>query len=107
MLNEALRLIRVFHDMSQTQLSARLGISNSYLSEIESSKKQPSIEVLQKYADAFGMPVSSLLLFSEQLDSSKKLDRVRVAAAKKVVSILNWVAQKNGVEDQTHRRKAA
>ena len=38
MLNQALRLIRTYHDFSQTELCAELGVSNSYLSEIESGK---------------------------------------------------------------------
>lgn len=38
MLSEALRLIRVFHDMKQTELAQRLGISKSYLSEIEKDR---------------------------------------------------------------------
>jgi transcriptional regulator with XRE-family HTH domain len=48
MLNQALRLIRSYHDLSQTQLCFDLGISNSYLSEIESGKKQPTIDILKK-----------------------------------------------------------
>ena len=39
MLSEALRLIRVFHDLKQTELADRLGVSKSYLSEIESGEE--------------------------------------------------------------------
>jgi len=67
MLNNALKKIRLFHNMKQNQLSQQLNISNSYLSEIESGKKSPSIELLQNYAVIFDIPVSSLLYFSEQL----------------------------------------
>ncbi|MEY4765257.1 MAG: hypothetical protein RI907_1930, partial [Pseudomonadota bacterium] len=45
MLNEALRLVRAYHDMSQSELSVQLGISNSFLSEIESGKKQPTLDL--------------------------------------------------------------
>ncbi|MBI3714132.1 MAG: helix-turn-helix transcriptional regulator [Burkholderiales bacterium] len=95
MLNEALRLIRAYHDISQTQLSTRLEISNSYLSEIESGKKQPSIELLKKYSECFDVPVSSLLFFSENLDKEKVTDSVRRGAAKKIIDVLKWVEQKN------------
>ena len=40
MQSDALRLVRVFHDMSQTALAERLGISKSYLSEIEKGEKE-------------------------------------------------------------------
>jgi transcriptional regulator with XRE-family HTH domain len=95
MLNEALRLIRVYHDLSQTQLCGEIGISNSHLSEIEKGKKQPSLDLLARYSARFSIPTSSLLFFSESLDSSKITDPLRVIAAKKVVSLLQWVEKKN------------
>lgn len=97
MLNEALRLVRAYHDLSQTQLSYDLQISNSFLSEIESGKKTPSIELLNKYSQKFDIPVSSLLFFSENLDKNKATDKLRVGVAKKVIGLLKWVEQKNTV----------
>lgn len=94
MLNEALRLIRVYHDLSQTQLSYELQISNSYLSEIESGKKSPSLDLLNSYSKRFDLPVSSLMFFSEHLDTAKITDKIRVGIAKKTINLLNWVAQK-------------
>lgn len=95
MLNEALRLIRAYHDLSQSQLCSELGISNSYLSEIESGKKSPSLDLLKKYSERFDVPVSSLIFFSENLDNTKITDKLRIGAARKIVSILQWVEQKN------------
>ena len=40
MLSDALRLIRVFHDLKQQDLADRLEISKSYLSEIENGQKK-------------------------------------------------------------------
>lgn len=48
MLNEALRLIRIFHDTSQKDMAARLQISPPYLSEIEAGKKEPTLQLLRK-----------------------------------------------------------
>lgn len=95
MLSEALRLIRAYHDISQTQLCSELGISNSYLSEIESGKKSPSLDLLKKYSEYFDVPVSSLIFFSENLDNTKITDKFRVGVARKIVSLLKWVEQKN------------
>lgn len=94
MLNEALRLVRTYHDLTQSQLGIELGISNSYLSEIESGKKTPSLDLLTKYSHRFDIPVSSLLFFSESLDNKRKIDYLRVNVAKKVVSLLQWVESK-------------
>jgi len=97
MIHEALRLIRVYHDLTQTQLSQRLQLSNSYLSELESGKKQPTLEVLKKYSDFFDIPVSSLLFFSENLgsDESNMTAKFRKGAAKKIISLLQWMDAKN------------
>ena len=94
MLNEALRLLRVYHDFSQTDLADKLSISKSYLSEIESGKKTTSLVILNKYSDIFNIPVSSLLLFSETLENNSFPERLRVKAGKKVLNLLNWVAAK-------------
>ena len=96
MQHEALRLVRVFHDMSQTALAERLKISKSYLSEIESGKKQVTLELLQKYAATFGMPLSSLLFFAEQVEGRAR-ERVRTSIAGKVVKMLDWMAAKDAV----------
>lgn len=95
MLNEALRLIRAYHDISQSQLSVELGISNSHLSEIESGKKQPSLDLLNRYSERFDIPVSSLMFFAENMQNFKVIDKVRIGAAKKIISLLQWVEQKN------------
>ena len=82
----------------------RLGISNSYLSEIESGKKSPSLELLDKYSDIFNIPVSSLILFSETLDDeeAKLSKRFKVKSTQLILKILDW---SNTIES-TKQRKA-
>lgn len=92
MINEALKLVRLFHHMNQGELAKKLDISRSYLSEIESSKKNVSMELLNKYASIFDIPASSLLLFSENLEDNKISEKSRVFLAKKVIGILNWIS---------------
>lgn len=94
MQHEALRLVRVFHDLNQTSLAERVGISRSYLSEIESGKKPVTLELLEKYATTFNMPLSSLLFFAEHVDDSN-VEKVRTAVAGKVLKMLDWIASKN------------
>jgi len=95
MLHEALRLVRVFHDMNQSALAERLGISKSYLSELESGKKSPTLELLEKYAETFNMPLSSLLFFAENVDNPSRSDKVRTAIAGKALKMLQWIAAKD------------
>ena len=91
MQHEALRLVRVFHNLNQTALAERLGISRSYLSEIEGGKKPVTLELLKKYATTFNMPLSSLVFFAERVDDGST-EKVRTAVAGKVVKMLDWIA---------------
>ena len=100
MINKALLLIRDFHGLRQSELAKQLEISNSYLSEIERGHKDPSLGLLAKYERLFGIPVSSILLFSETLASSAPSERLRFSAAKKVVQLLDWLTERKLVNDQ-------
>lgn len=92
MLNKALRLVRVYHDLSQADAAERLGLSKSYVSEIEKGDKNVSMATLQKYSDAFDIPMSSLLLFAEKVDGAGNAENVRAFVAEKAVKMLDWVA---------------
>lgn len=98
MLNRALKLLRTFHQLSQVELAKRLGISNSYLSEIESGSKSPSVDLLDQYSAVFKLPLSSILLFSEQLEETTPGNKLRVKAADKVLKLLEWVAEKETIQ---------
>jgi len=96
MLHEALRLIRLFHDISQTELARRLGISKSYLSEIETGKKQPTLALLQQYSTEFKLPMSSIMFFSEALEKNSFSERTRLRVSQKVIALLNFIAERSG-----------
>ena len=89
MKNEALRLFRVFHDLKQTEMAERLGISVSYLSEIEKGKKEPSLKLIEKYANEFNTSASSILGFSEKLSVDSK--GIKSIIAKKIIQFLKDV----------------
>lgn len=89
MLGRALRLIRVYHDVPQGKLAERLGISNSFLSEIESEKKTPSMELLAKYSATFDIPMSSILLFAENMNTPARPRSKWIAD--KIVKLLEFV----------------
>ncbi|WP_411888310.1 helix-turn-helix transcriptional regulator [Hydrocarboniphaga effusa] len=89
-LSDALRLLRSYHDESQIQLASHLGISRSYLSEIESGRKQPSLDLLKSYSERFGLPLSAILLFSETVESGSLADKVRRSSVATALKLLNW-----------------
>jgi transcriptional regulator with XRE-family HTH domain len=93
MLHDALRLMRVYHNLTQKQLAESLGISKSHLSEIESGKKNPTLEMLEKYSQVFKMPVSSIMFFSENLEQNTPSSKVKRMVSAKVLKLLDYIAE--------------
>lgn len=102
MLGEALRLIRVFNDLKQTEMADRISMSRSYLSEIEKGQKTPTLEVLEKYSKEFSIPVSSIMFFAEEIPKAKIGERVRAKVAKNVMGMLQFIERKSADEDVNH-----
>lgn len=99
MLNRALKMLRTYHQLTQVELAKRLGISNSYLSELEKGDKTPGLDLLERYSEVFKMPVSSILLFSESIHTQHKPGtKLRVAAADKILRLLEWLQERDAVE---------
>ena len=87
-MGEALRLLRIFN---RYKLAKKLELSQSYVSELENGKKQPTMEVLDKYAKVFEMKKSTLMLFAESLEGEeiKNDKKQRIArAGMKLLKIL-------------------
>lgn len=98
MLHKALRLMRIFYDLSQKDLAEKLDISKSYLSEIESGKKQPTLDLLDRYSNIFDIPSSSILFFSENLESGVKTDKFKNSISSKVIAILNFIVERSAYD---------
>lgn len=95
MINRALKVVRQYHNINQTQLADRLSISTSYLSELEAGKKEPTLDILQRYSAVFNVPLSSLVVFSETLDGAHNVSKARSFISKKMVKILEWIADQD------------
>lgn len=94
MLHEALRLIRVYHDVNQSVTAEKLGISKSHLSEIEGGKKKPSIDLLERYSQVFDVPISSILFFSENVGKGPMYEKARRMVAGKLLRLLKYIDDK-------------
>lgn len=99
MLNEALRLIRVFHDLKQFEAAERLGISKSHISELEKGTKSPSLDLIERYSQEFRIPASAIMFFAEELPNAKRGEATRTKIASKVVDLLKFIEKKADAED--------
>lgn len=87
LINESLRVLRLYWGRSQADLSRALGISQSYLSEIESGHKEVTLDLLTRYSKELNVPLSRLLFFAEEMDGAPPM-RGRVFIAGKTLDIL-------------------
>lgn len=92
MLNEALRLVRVYHDMSKAELARALGFSRSFITEIEAGNRRVTMDTLERYSEYFDIPASSLMLFAEQANDADFYEKSRVRIAGKVLKMLDWLS---------------
>jgi transcriptional regulator with XRE-family HTH domain len=95
-IGRTLKLVRSYHDLSQIDVANKLGISRSYLSELEAGRKTPSMDLLGQYSHEFSVPMSTLMLISEGFEENSITGRMKKVATDKAIRLLEWVeARKN------------
>lgn len=58
--DSAIKILREYRGMTQSDLAQLAGLSRSYLTEIETGKKDGSVRALKSIADALNAPVGLL-----------------------------------------------
>jgi transcriptional regulator with XRE-family HTH domain len=83
--------------MTQKQLGEKAGIAQEFISEIESGKKKPSLEVLENLCGALGCSADYLL----GINGPKRLSSVKEEGASFALSpeLLAEIAQRHLTED--------
>lgn len=89
MINEALRLVRLYWDLSQVELAEKLELSQSMISEIERGAKPVTIDVLERYSQHLGIRMSQLMFFAEELEGDPPKNRGKLIIASKVLQLLD------------------
>jgi transcriptional regulator with XRE-family HTH domain len=90
--SKAIRVARSLADISQGELADRAEIDRSYLSLIESGKRKPSVEIIEKIASALKLPFHLLsLLGSEKADvreaSEEQIEGLSLALTKLLLEV--------------------
>lgn len=80
--------------MKQIEAAKALGISASYLSEIETGKKKPTLELIDKYSETFRIPASSIMYFSENMGQGRVIEAARTAVVGKVIKMMQFLEAK-------------
>lgn len=99
-MGETLKLLRIFYGYKSVEMANKLEISQSFLSEIENGKKNPTLELLNKYSKVLKIKVSTIVLLSESLtednESKKNIKHNIAGIGMKVLKIL----KENGELDE-------
>lgn len=100
MIGDVLKRTRTIYNYKASEMSKLLEISPSYLSEIENGKKQPSLELLEKYAKIYGIKLSSLILLSENFDDAQKHDGGNALIRNLMMNLIRGLTPR--AEEQVH-----
>lgn len=101
MTGEVLKRLRSIYGYTAKEFSQMISISPSYLSEIENDKKQPTLDLLEKYAEVLKIKLSSLILISENFEESEKTDRGATFVRNLMVHLIDKIS--DGNEDEENK----
>jgi transcriptional regulator with XRE-family HTH domain len=76
-LGDAIRLVRTARRITQSSLGKQIGVSNNFISLIEANKKMPSLDVLQRIAEALEVPSGLFLLWTESTNPKISVDKIQ------------------------------
>ena len=98
MINEALKLVRLYWGMSQIELAKQLDLSQPMISEIERGAKPVSMEVLERYSETLGIRMSQLLFFAEEIENEPPLKKGRLIVANRMLQLLNALKSEEALD---------
>lgn len=94
MIHKALRSIRQYHQLSQSELAEDFGTSKSTIIELESGAIPVSQNYLNKYSDRFDISPKSLIFFSESISGEGRISqKIRKNLAGKIIDIVDWMGR--------------
>ena len=65
-IGNVLKSLRIIRDLSVKELAERMGLSSTYICDVESNRKRTSLDMLERYSDALDVSRSMLLYFDEE-----------------------------------------
>jgi len=106
MIGDVLKRTRLIYGYKASEMSSLLGISNSYLSEIENNKKQPSLELLRSYSEIYGIKLSSLIMLAESFEEASQLNKSQEFIKKTMLRLINFMSKgEEGLDELLDEKK--
>lgn len=95
-IHDILRIIRIANDITAQELARRLEVSPSYISQIEKNHRMPNIDLLKKYSEVFGIPVSAILRAEEEHKNSDDFSNDKFST--KLFKVMKTIEEWGGLE---------
>ncbi|SPD74274.1 putative transcriptional regulator [uncultured Desulfobacterium sp.] len=73
-LGRLIKLVRTHRNKNQNEMAELLGISQNYLSLVESEKKQPSAELISKFAERLEISHDALIFAASDIPAELDAD---------------------------------
>lgn len=105
MIGEALRLLRVYNDVKLTELAKELDVSAGFLSEVETDKRRPNLELIEKYANRFNVRPSAIMFFGEELDGSTLKGTIKASIRDKLILFMQMIEKSGSLTDEQQAQK--
>ena len=82
-----LRLLRIAHDLSVSELSEQSGLAASFIRSIEAGVKQPSLETLAKIGQVYHMKASTIVSFMEDAKNDGSFQQELLKVLKRICAL--------------------
>lgn len=68
-----IKILRSTKGLEQKEFADRLGVNQSFISLIESGKRKPSLDFIEKVSETFSIPIQVLMLLAKEQKDIKKI----------------------------------
>lgn len=89
LIGDVLKGIRKCSGITQAEFAKEIHISQSYISKLEKNETSPNIEVLDLYANFFGIEPELILKFRNSEDHNSLSQKIRIALFRKLIDNAN------------------
>lgn len=94
-IGRTVRTLRVQRGMTQAQLAERVGISPAYMSLIERGKRNAELDILERIAAQFNLPLAILIFLSQDYSELEAVDK---ELAERLATLTMKLIEKQGLE---------
>lgn len=89
LIGDVLKNIRKCYGITQAEFAKEIHVSQSYISKLEKNETSPNIEVLDLYANFFGIEPELILKFRNLKDYNSLSQKIRIALFRKLIDNAN------------------